>query len=283
MLPHNKLAEVSSPAAPVHGATHDLTGGFRNLHLLLELVKRDFSMRFTGSALGVAWAVLQPLSLVILYWFVFTKIFQGGVSPRGRPTDSGGDYVFFLICGLIVWLGFNEGVIRGTTSIVENAALVRKLTFRSELLVLVPNLSALLFEVIGLALFILYVALQGRPLWDLWLLPFALVLQLALQAGLSWLLATTHVFVRDVVQVLGFALSIWFWLSPIVYPTPAEWARFFAWNPLTPLLGLFRSAVLAAPLPPASSIVFLLIVALGTFALGLGFFRRAQASLADLI
>ena len=186
-------------------------------------------MRFTGSALGVAWAVLQPLSLVILYWFVFTRLLTGGVP--GRPDRVGGeDYVFFLICGLIVWLGFNEGILRGTTSIADNATLVRKLTFRSELLVLVPNVSALLFEVIGLALFLLYVALQGRSLWGLWLLPFALVIQLALQTGLSWILATTHVFFRDVVQVLGFALSILFWLSPIIYRAPAEWAMFFAWN-----------------------------------------------------
>ena len=242
-------------------------------------------MRFTGSALGVAWAVLQPLSLVLLYWFVFTQLLVGDDSGvPGRPrVGAGEDYVFFLICGLLVWLGFNEGVIRGTTSIADNATLVRKLTFRSELLVLVPNISALLFEMIGLALFILYVALQGGTLWGLWLLPFALTLQLALQAGISWILATTHVFFRDVIQVLGFALSILFWLSPIIYRAPADWAMFFAWNPLTPLLGLFRSAVLAAPLPPAASIVFLLIVALSIFALGLGFFRRAQASLADLI
>lgn len=279
---------VSSPAAPADGARPSFTAGFRNLHLLLELVKRDFTMRFTGSALGIAWAVLQPLSLVVLYWFVFTQIFRGG-SPRagaiGTPL-AGVEFVLFLICGLIPWLGFNEGIMRGTTSIVENATLLRKLTFRSEVLVLVPNVSALLFEMIGLSLFIIYVGLQGKALWSLWLLPFALALQLALQAGLSFILATTHVFFRDVLQILGFALSILFWLSPIVYPlgaVPQKYARFFAWNPLTPLLGLFRSAVLGAPLPPAASIVFLLIVALGLFALGLGFFRRAQASLADLI
>ncbi len=278
---------MSSPAAPADGGRPSFTGGFRNLHLLNELVRRDFTMRFTGSALGIAWAVLQPLSLVVLYWFVFTIIFPSlGSGPRARTADLGGgseSYVLFLICGLLPWLGFNEGVIRGTTSIVENAALVRKLTFRSELLVVVPNVSALLFEVIGILLFTIYVGLQGRPLWSLWLLPFALLLQLALQAGLSWFLATTHVFFRDVVQILGFAFSIVFWLSPIIYEPPDEWARYFAWNPLTPLLGLFRSAVLGAPLPTAASIVFLLIVALGLFALGLGFFRRAQASLADLI
>jgi lipopolysaccharide transport system permease protein len=244
-------------------------------------------MRFTGSALGVAWAILQPLSLVVLYWFVFTVVFPAsGSAGRIRPNDLAGggeSYVLFLICGLIPWLGFNEGVIRGTTSIVENAALVRKLTFRSELLVVVPNVSAILFELIGLTLFLIYLALQGRSLWSLWLLPVAILLQLALQVGISWILATVHVFFRDVLQVLGFVLSIVFYLSPILYAVPRMWEKFFAWNPLTPLLGLIRSAILSSPLPSVGSIVLLLTVAVAAFALGLALFRRAQPSLADLI
>jgi lipopolysaccharide transport system permease protein len=283
MLPHNKLAKVSSPAVPAAAAPRSSTGGFRNLHLLVELVKRDFSMRFTGSALGVAWAVLQPLSLVILYWFVFTKIFDVSRLRAADFQGGSGGYVLFLICGLIPWIGFNEGVTRGTTSIVENAALVRKLTFRSEILVVVPNISAILFELIGLALFLGYLALQGRALWSLWMLPFALAIQLALQVGLSWILATVHVFFRDVLQVLGFLLSILFYLSPILYAVPRNYEKFFAWNPLTPLLGLIRSAILAAPLPSVGSIVLLLTVTVAVLGLGLVLFRRAQPSLADLI
>src|SRR5687768_17261062 len=128
---------------------------YRNLHLLLELVRRDFSTRFTGSALGVVWAVLQPLSLVVLYWFVFTVIFPATGGGKFRAADlAGGEssYAIFLIAGLIPWLGFNEGILRGTTSIVENGTLVRRLTFRSELLVVVPNVSAMIFELIGLGL-----------------------------------------------------------------------------------------------------------------------------------
>lgn len=260
---------------------------FQNLHLLGELVKRDFSMRFTGSALGVAWAVLQPLSLVILYWFVFTVIFPASASaPRvsGRDLAGGtGPYVLFLISGLLPWIGFNEGIIRGTTSIVDNAALVRKLTFRSELLVAVPSLSAVIFELIGLGLFLIWIGLQGGSLWNLWLLPFALALQLTLQIGIAWLLAVLFVFFRDVVQVLGFLLSILFYLSPILYAVPPKWEAYFAWNPLAPLLGLFRSAVLGSPLPSPGSFVLLLAVAVAAFAGGLTVFRRAQPSLADLI
>src|SRR6266568_1694960 len=107
---------MSSPEAPpIH----------HNLNLLRELVKRDFNARFTGSALGVVWAVLQPLSLVVLYWFVFTFMFS---------RSAGGDnnhYIYFLISGLIPWLGINEGVTRAATSIVENAPMVRRLAFRS--------------------------------------------------------------------------------------------------------------------------------------------------------
>jgi len=78
-------------------------------------------------------------------------------------------------------------------------------------------------------------------------------------------------------------LSVLFYLSPILYPVAGRFERFFAWNPMTPLVGLFRSAMLSAALPAAGSIVFLLIVAVGLFTGGLLFFRRAQATLADLI
>ena len=221
--------------------------------------------------------MLQPLSLVILYWFVFTYMFSRGPAAQNK------DYIDFLIAGLLPWLGLNEGIIRSTTSIVDNAPMVRRLAFRSELLVLVPNASAMIFESIGLALFGGFLLVRGLPLRLIWLLPFALMLQFAMQAGLGWILAAGYVFFRDLMPILGFVLSVVFYLSPILYPVAGRFERFFVWNPMTPLVGLFRSAMLSAALPAASSIVFLLVVAAGLFAGGLVFFRRAQATLADLI
>ncbi|MEA2166668.1 MAG: hypothetical protein QOK37_4795 [Thermoanaerobaculia bacterium] len=250
---------------------------YKNVHLLRELVKRDFHARFTGSALGVLWAVLQPLSLVLLYWFVFTYMFS-----RGPAADNKG-YIDFLIAGLLPWLGLNEGIIRSTTSIVENAPMVRRLAFRSELLVLVPHASAMIFESIALALFGGFLLLRGMPMRMVWLLPFALIVQFALQVGLGWILAASYVFFRDLMPILGFVMSIIFYLSPILYPVAGRFESFFLWNPMTPLLGLFRSALLSAPLPAAGSIVFLLVVAIALFTGGLQFFRRAQGTLADLI
>jgi ABC-type polysaccharide/polyol phosphate export permease len=227
----------------------------------------------------VVWAVLQPLMLVTLYWFVFTYMI-----PRGGSNPAENDrYIYFLIAGLIPWLGINEGLIRATTCIVDNGPMVRKLSFRSELLVIVPNASALIFECVALAIFLVFMTLrQGVP-GMLWLLPLALLLQFGTQLGFALILAATYVFFRDLMQFIGFFLSIVFYLSPILYPVSAKYAALFAWNPLTPLLGLFRSALLSAPLPELRSIVFLLTFCSGTFVAGLLFFRRAEPGLVDLV
>lgn len=248
------------------------------LHLLRELIKRDFQARFTGSALGVAWAILQPLSLVVLYWFVFTFMI-----PGGRAGGTGTGYIDFLIAGLLPWLGFNEGILRSTTSMVENGPLVRKLPLRAELLVVVPNASALIFECIGIILFLIAVIARGGSLRQLWVLPVALTVQFSLQVGVGLFLAASYVFFRDLTQVLGFTMSIIFYLSPILYPVAGRFERLFFWNPLTALLGLFRSALLAQPLPNAASIVFLLVAAGTVLMAGLLFFRRMQPTLVDLI
>lgn len=234
--------------------------------------------RFTGSVLGVTWAVVQPLSLVALYWFVFTFMI-----PGGRLGGGGDSYIYFLISGLIPWLGFHEGVIRSTTVVVEHAPVVRRLPLRSELLIFVPNASALIFQAVGLAIFLGILLAKGMSLRQLWILPFAIILQFALQAGIGFFLAAIYVFIRDLAQLIGFAMSVIFYLSPILYSVNGRFENLFFWNPLTPLLGLFRSAMLASPLPAAPSIVFLLTITAAALTGGLFFFRRMQPSLVDII
>ena len=259
---------------------------FQNLHLLRKLVYRDLTVRFTGSALGIFWAVIQPLTLVVLYWFVFTQIFRGGI-----PGRTGQHYVEFLIAGLIPWLGMSEGVMRSTTSMIDNAPLIRKLPLSGTLVVLVPNASAIIFQCIGLAVFALVLAVRGTLPTSIWLLPVPIILQFVLQSGVGLVLAVLHGFLRDVTQIVGFALSVVFYLSPILYPVVARFDAFFQWNPLTPLLGLYRRSLLggiadigaAASLPAWPSIVYLTVVALGAGLAGSALMQRAQPDLVDLI
>lgn len=204
---------------------------------------------------------------------------------------AGGHYAEFLVAGLLPWFAISEGLIRSTTSLVDNAPLVRKLPLRADVLVLVPNASAMVFQCIGLVIFVAFLTARGTPPTSLWILPLAIVLQFALQTGVGLLLAATHVFFRDVTHVVGFVLSIVFYLSPILYPVGGRFEKFFAWNPLTPLVGLYRRALLAgipgesalASLPGPRSIVLLTAAAAGVFALGSMVLRRTQSDLVDLI
>jgi lipopolysaccharide transport system permease protein len=248
-----------------------------DFHLLRELIKRDLTARFTGSALGLFWAVLQPASMIAVYWFVFTFMIPV------RSGNGHNDYMYFLITGLIPWFGMNEGIMRSMTSIVENAPMVRRLPLRSELLVIVPNASALFFEVIALALFTAIVAFVRGLSPQVWLLPLAVLLQLLLQTSISLLVSAAFVFFRDLSQILGFALSVVFYLSPILYPATGRFQNMFAFNPLTPLLGLFRAAVLGDPIPEVGSIVLLLIVVAAAVVASFTLFRSVQRVFVDLI
>ena len=247
------------------------------LYLLRELVKRDLAARFAGSTLGRAWAIAQPLGLILVFWFVFSTLV-----PRAFGTGQE-SYIHFLVAGLIPWLAIAEGVNRSAVSIVENGSMVKRMAFRTELLVVVPNASAVLLELIALALAFAFAIFDRGAAGRIWILPFAILLQFGLQLGIGWMVAVMQVFFRDVAQILGFALTILFYLSPILYPPSAKFETIFSWNPMTPLIGLFRSAMLAAPLPSAPSIVFLLVVVVSVVAGGLLIFRRAEATLADFV
>lgn len=248
-------------------------------YLAYQLIRRDLSLRFTGSALGFAWAVIQPLGLIILYWFVFGIVLPGGKLGQG----AGGDYVYFLISGLLPWLGFSEALIRGTTSVVENAQIVKRLPFRSEILVLVPSATAIIFELVALVLFFGLLLFTGRLAGALWVIPIAILLQFALQVGLSLILAVAYVVFRDVIQILSFGLSVLFFLSPILFEVKPAFAMVFRWNPLTPLMGLYRFGTIGGHLPSWGAIAYLVGFAVVGVVFGLGLFRRAQSVLIDAI
>lgn len=226
--------------------------------------------------MGAAWAVIQPLILIALYSFIFSFFIQ----PRGMAPE-GVTYVQFLVAALLPWLALNEGITRSATAVVDNSAIVRRLPLQSELLVVVPNASAVILEVIALLLAYAFLFAPRGVSPHLWALPVGLVAQFALQLGIGWLVAAAYVMFRDLGQILGFVLTIVFYISPILYPVSDRFEWMFAWNPITPLAGLFRSALIATPIPPAGSIVFLFVVAGSVFAGGFLFFRRAKASLAD--
>ena len=254
----------------------------RHVFLLKELVKRDFTGRYAGSVLGFVWSFVQPLWLLLLFTFVFSTVMK--ISLVGERTENFG---VFLFAGLLPWMAILEGVQRGASAITDNAQLVKKLTFPSEILVVAVVLAAVLHELIGLAVFVVVLAAMGElsPA-SLPLLVPALALQLALTFGLASLMAAVNVFFRDVVQILGLVMNGWFYLTPVVYPldlVPEAFRPLIELNPLTPLVDLYRQALLGGDgaLPGGSG---LLVVTSGLLLLlGWSTYRRLKPTFVDEI
>ena len=215
----------------------------RHFFLLRQLVKRDFQGRYAGSLLGFVWSFVQPLWLLLLFTFVFSTVMK--ISPVGTHTRH---FAIFLFSGLLPWMALQEGVLRSSTAITDNASLVKKLRFPAEILVLAVVLAALLHEAIAALIFVGVLAAVGELAWrGLPLLLIAIPLQVSLTLGLGLLLGSVHVFFRDTAQVLGMVFTAWFYLTPIVYPLKLVPVRFLPWieaNPLTALVGLYRQAFL---------------------------------------
>lgn len=250
--------------------------------LLSELVRRDFRGRYAGSFFGLAWSFAHPLWQLALFSFVFSFVLR--IPLTGERTEH---FALFLFCGLLPWMALHEGVARGATAITDNAMLVKKLSFPSELLPLTVVLTAALHLLIGLGLFIPILALVGdlSPGSLPWLL-LALPLQLALTAGIALLLAAVNVAVRDTSQLLGIALQAWFYLTPIVYPQALMPERVRGWllfNPAAALVGLYRQALIGGAAPEPAALAALVIAAGALLALGLFVFRRARPTFADEI
>lgn len=254
----------------------------QHLFLLKELVKRDFQGRYAGSLLGFVWSFVQPLFLLVLFTFVFATVMK--ISLVGERTENFG---IFLFAGLLPWMAFQEGVQRGSSAITDNAELVRKLSFPSEILVLTTVLAALLHEAIALALFAVVLLGFGElsPRSLPWLL-LAVPLQLAFTLGLGLLLASINVFFRDIAQLLGLVLTGWFYFTPIVYPlslVPDRFLTVLQLNPLTALVGLYRQALLGGALTSPASLAVLVAAAVLLLAAGLWTFRRLKPAFVDEI
>lgn len=248
--------------------------------VLRELVRRDFEVRYAGSFLGFLWSFAVPLWQLGLYYFVFSLILK--VQAGGKAGFAG-----YLFAGLLPWLAVQEGILRGTTAITENAGLVKKLSFPSETLVVAVVAGALLQELIALVMFSGVLAAQGALHWQgLPLLLVALPLQLSLTTGLGLLFAGFQVFFRDLAQILAMVLSAWFYLTPIVYPmayVPERFRALVSFNPLATIASLFRQALLGESAVSASGLGVTTVVAALSLVLGLASFRALRSGFVDEI
>jgi ABC-type polysaccharide/polyol phosphate export permease len=284
MLPTPRLQVKRRATSARSGATRTVTRGGLGAHLFLlrQLAGRDFQGRYAGSMLGFAWSFVQPVWQLLLFSYVFGLVLRVPLTGEGTAR-----FWVFLFAGLLPWLAVQEGALRGATAVTDNANLVTKHHLRSEVLVMGVVAGALLHQAVAAAVFVVVLALNGElSVGSLpWLL-LALPLQVTLTSGLALLAAACHVFVRDTAQVLGMAMNAWFYLTPIVYPVELvpDAVRGLAYaNPLTGVVGLYRSGLFGAPLPSPSTVMVSAAAGMTVLAIGSVVFGRLRADFADAL
>ena len=179
------------------------------------MVARDFRGRYLGSVLGASWAVANPLAQIIIYTLIFSQV-MGARLPNVHDPLA---YSLYLCAGILTWGYFVEVLQRSQTVFLEQANLLKKVSFPRVTLPSYVFLSATVNFAISWGLFLAFLLVSGRwPGWLLVALVPLLIVQQALAVGLGLTLGVTNVFFRDMAQAVGVALQFWFWLTPIVYP-----------------------------------------------------------------
>jgi len=249
--------------------------------LLKEMVVRDVRSRYAGSGLGVVWAFALPVLWMALYTAVFSVVLR-------VPTPPGfASFPEFLMAGLLPWMAVQEGIARSSTALTDNAAMVKKTVFPMETLVLAIVLSAIVSEVIALAVYSIYLALLGHFSlgWALLALP-ALALQALLTFGIGCFVATLTTFLRDAAHAIGILLTVVLYATPIVYPVslvPEKFRWIIAANPIAHLVEWYRRAFTLHLLPRPESASYLTVFSLAAALVGVAVFAYGRPHFADLV
>ncbi|BAY77163.1 ABC-2 type transporter [Nostoc linckia NIES-25] len=262
-------------------------GSWAKFNLLRTLVRRDLEARYKGSILGNLWPVLNQLSQLLIYTYVFSIVLRVKLSIKNLP-ENNFTFGLWLFAGLLPWITFSGGLMQSASSVVVQPNLVKKVVFPVALLPLVPILSAFIESYFGLIALIFFVALSSHTLHvTLALLPLVWLTQLLLTAGLGYLVAGLTVFLRDIPQTLGVILNLWMYLTPIIYPAsaiPQEWRGWVFWlNPMTGIVEVYRDLILAGEVKHWGEFGVSSIIALGVFCVGLWCYRHLRPAFADVL
>lgn len=248
---------------------------------ILGSVKREFQARYRNSLLGAAWTVLNPLAMIVVYTVIFSQVMHTKLPGVGH----GFAYSIYLCSGLLTWGLFAEIVARGQTIFLDNANLLKKISFPRMTLPVIAVLNAALNFAIIFGLFLGFLLVTGY--WPGWVALTALpvlVIELCLAIGLGMALGVLNVFFRDVGQFFGIFLQFWFWLTPIVYPSailPDQIKPLVALNPMYALINAYQTIFVQQVQPDWVSLIYPLGCGLLLCALGLRLYRQHVGEMVD--
>lgn len=262
-----------------------LKGLLRHHELLRELVKRDFIGRYKGSMLGVVWSLFNPLLMLAIYTFVFSVAFKARWG--GHSDESKIAFAIVLFSGIIVHSFFAECLNRAPALITSHANYVKKVVFPLEILPWMALLSALLHFMVSFCVLLVFCLGSGVSIHlGILLVPLALLPLILIVMGMSWILASLGVYLRDLSQVIGMLATISLFLAPVFYPIeqlPPTYRAILVWNPITlPVLQLRDLMLWGKPFqwqPWALSLIAGGLI----FQAGYWWFQKSRRGFADVV
>jgi len=248
---------------------------------ILGSVKREFQSKYRNSLLGAAWTVLNPLAMIVVYTVIFAEVMRS----RLPGVENTFGYSIYLCAGVLTWGLFAEIVGRAQTVFLDNANLLKKLSFPRLCLPVVIIASALLNFSIIFGLFSLFLLISGNfpGMPFLALFPLLAIL-IFFSIGLGISLGVLNVFFRDIGQFFGIFLTFWFWLTPIVYPISSltEGLRnVLSLNPMAPLITGFQTVLVNRTWPQWETLWLPGALCLALCVFGMGLFRKHAGEMVD--
>ncbi len=250
---------------------------------IVASVHGELKSRFARSYLGGFWFILQPLAQAIIFSVVLSEV----LGARLSQTGSKADYAIYVLSGMAAWGFFLEIMNRSLNIFTDNASVMKKIAFPRLCLPLIVLGSSLVNHcMVLLASMVIFAVLGHPPGWAWLVLPLGMALIAGLAFSIGLIVGIFNVFSRDVQQIVGILLQIWFWLTPIAYP-PGTLPHGLGWvtalNPLVPLVATYQRALLQYQWPELSSLLLPLAIMAVLLPGAFFLFRRASPELVDVL
>ncbi len=255
---------------------------FRHRRLIWNLTLLDFRLRYAGSRLGLVWMLLAPLLMLGAYLLLFGGILR--VQPD--QSSTGLEYGLLIACGLLPWIGFSEGVTRGTASVLAQRNLIKSQVFPMELFPVSAVCAGLIGQLCGTLLLLVLLGLRGMLGPNLAVLPFLLILQALFTVGLVWFLSCVNIIYRDTSQVVVLLMVLLMFVSPIAYTqemAPAGLKLVVELNPISYLIEGYRNALLYNQFPNVRGLVIFSGLTLLVLLAGYRYFMHLRRVLPDYV
>ncbi len=251
------------------------------LNLLMYFLKKDIKARYAGSGLGLLWSIFTPLVQIVLFWFVFSGIM------KARPyATTQMPYIYFLLSSFFFWLAFSDGITRSSNIIIENAEIVKKISFPNIILPVTVTITSYLLNVIGFLFFMIAYTTTTTFSPIIVLVIPVLFFQLLFSLGLGMFLAALLPYIRDLGQIVGHILQGMFFVSPILYSidsVPEKLRIIFYFNPITYFISSYHRILLLKEIPSLFFIWIIFCISITSFFGGFYTFKKLRDGFADVL